>query len=134
MKKEYGKNRWIKGFWIFILALVCISLFWAIISNPDTETWANGGIIIIFLLCIFKVLQVFSEKIIISEDHVTIKKWVIFKEVKDIKYKKINSVDITYVLGIWGLEIQIGNDKPIVFKNLEKYDEVKEHIHSKIDQ
>lgn len=114
--------------------MVCISLFWAITSNPDTETWANGGIIIILLLCIFKVLQVFSEKIIISEDHVTIKKWVIFKEVKDIKYKKINSVDITYVLGIWGLEIQIGNDKPIVFKNLEKYDEVKEHIHSKIDQ
>lgn len=72
-------------------------------------------------------------KLIIKDDHITIQKGVIFREVKDIKYKKINSVDIAYVMGIGGIEIQIGNDKPIKFSNLEKYDEVKEHIHSKID-
>lgn len=74
------------------------------------------------------------KKLIISEDHVTIKEGVILKSVKDIKYKKINSVDINYVLWFGGIEIQMGNDKPIIFKNLEKYEEVRDYIHQKIDQ
>ena len=123
MRKEYGKNLWIKGFWIAILVIVLPSL-----------GSGSPAALLLLLFPIFKILQVFSAKIIISDEHVTIRRGVIFKEVKDIKYKKINSVDITYALGIWWIEIQIGNDKPIVFKNLEKYDEVKELIHQKIDQ
>ncbi len=73
------------------------------------------------------------QKLIIKDDSVVIEKGILFREQKDIKYKKINSVEIKHFLWFWGIEIQMGNDKPIVFKNLEKYQEVRDIIHSHID-
>lgn len=73
------------------------------------------------------------QKLIIKDDSVVIKKGILFREQKDIKYKKINSVEIKHFLGFWSIEIQMGNDSPIVFKNLEKYQEVRDIIHNHID-
>lgn len=75
----------------------------------------------------------FAQKLLIKDDSVVIEKGLLFREQKDIKYKKINSVEIKHFLWFGGIEIQMGNDKPIVFKNLEKYQEVRDLIHQKID-
>ena len=80
-----------------------------------------------------KTLQVFREKLIIKDDSVVIEKGILHREEKDIKYKKINAVEIKHFLWFGGIEIQMGNDKPIMFKNLEKYQEVRDYIHQKID-
>ena len=132
MKKIYGKNWLAKGGW-----LACTLLLFFLIGTLDSSAQYNttrGFLVIIFLFCLVRTIQCWMKKLIISEDHVTIKEGVLFKSVKDIKYKKINSVDINYVLWFGGIEIQMGNDKPIIFKNLEKYEEVRDYIHQKIDQ
>ena len=102
-------------------------------TSDDTQKTAVTIFSIIFLFFLVKTIQCFMAKLIIEEDHVTIKKWIIFKKVKDLKYKKINTIDVTYALWIGGIEIQMGNDKPIMFKNLENYNEVKSIINEKID-
>ena len=132
MKKVYGKNWLAKGG-----SLACTLLLFFLIGTLDSSAQYNatrGLLVIIFLFCLVRTMQCWMKKLIISEDHLTIKEGVLFKSVKDIKYKKINSVDINYVLWFGGIEIQMGNDKPIIFKNLEKYEEVRDYIHQKIDQ
>ena len=45
-----------------------------------------------------KTLQVFREKLIIKDDSVVIEKGILHREEKDIKYKKINAVEIKHFL------------------------------------
>lgn len=138
MKKIYGKNPLVKRGWLIPTWLR--TLFWlihtlALVWEVGLGLALQAAFIWWILLLIFgvKTLQVFMQKLIIKDDSVVIEKGILFREQKDIKYKKINSVEIKHFLWFWGIEIQMGNDKPIVFKNLEKYQEVRDIIHSHID-
>ncbi|MFC2696288.1 hypothetical protein BSK20_00550 [SR1 bacterium human oral taxon HOT-345] len=138
MGRIYGKNSLVKWGWLISTGL------WALFGIIHTLSLTGdigiglafqGAFIwwLLLVICGIKTLQVFAQKLIIKDDSVVIEKGLLFREQKDIKYKKINSVEIKHFLGFGGIEIQMGNDKPIVFKNLEKYQEVRDLIHQKID-
>lgn len=138
MDHIYGKNSLVKRGWLISTCL------WALFGMIHTLVLTGevgfglalqGAFIWWLLLLIFgiKTLQIFMQKLIIKDDSVVIEKGILFREQKDIKYKKINSVEIKHFLGFWDIEIQMGNDRPIIFKNLEKYQEVRDIIHNHID-
>lgn len=138
MQKIYGKNSLVKWWWAIptwfraLLGIInTLALIW------DLWLWLafQWAFFWWILLLIFgaRTLQVFREKLIIKDDSVAIEKGILHREEKDIKYKKINAVEIKHFLWFGGIEIQVGNDKPIMFKNLEKYQEVRDYIHQKID-
>lgn len=134
----YGKNSLVK--WGWLIPTWLRTLFWlintlALVGEVGLGLALQGAFIWRILLLIFwiKTLQIFMQKLIIKDDSVVIEKWILFREQKDIKYKKINSVEVKHFLWFWGIEIQMGNDKPIIFKNLEKYQEVRDFINNNID-
>lgn len=159
----FGKNTAIKILticcWGFIALIFFIegAVLWGSSSTPTTheetivnEDWeeevievieeatsesSGGGIAYFFgLLCLIPIWQLFMKKLIIDKDHVTIKKGIIFRKSEDIKYNKINNIGKSSFLGFWGIKIFTGNDKPVVFDNLESYEEVIDMINQKIDR
>ena len=95
----------------------------------------SGGIFYFFgLLVLFPILQMYAKKFILDKDHVTIKKGVIFKKKENIQYTKMNNVQQSEFLGFGGVKIFTGNDKPVVFDNLENYEYVVEFLQKKINK
>lgn len=138
MDHIYGKNSLVKRGWLIptcLWALFGMIHTLALTGEVEFGLALQGAFIWWLLLLIFgiKTLQIFMQKLIIKDDSVVIEKGILFREQKDIKYKKINSVEIKHFLGFWDIEIQMGNDRPIIFKNLEKYQEVRDIIHNHID-
>ena len=76
----------------------------------------------------------FAKKLIIDDDHITIKSWIIFKKAENIKYRKINNIEKSSAFWMWGLVFYTGNDKPTKFKYLEYYDLVHDYINDKIEE
>ncbi len=87
------------------------------------------GIWIIFLCAARKTS---TRKLEIHKDCVVIRHWIITKRREEMPYYKINSVDTENTLWFVNLVIRTWNDKPTIFKYIEKHNEVvaeiKKHI------
>lgn len=155
----YGKNTAIKVlsilvWWLFSLSFI---FMWIWVKNTPSQnqnvettewTWDTATVtvqaqdesspwnffIFIWLCFLIPIWQLFMKKLIIDKDHVTIKSWIIFKKKEDIKYNKINNIQQSSFLGFWWIKIFTWNDKPVVFDNLESYQDVITFINKKIDR
>lgn len=103
------------------------------VENTQKSDWPGNWFIFFGFLFLIPIWQLFMKKLIIDKDHVTIKSWIIFKKSEDIKYKKINNISKSSFLGFWGIKIFTWNDKPVVFDNLESYEDVLDFINKRID-
>lgn len=130
MKQEFGKDKFTKG---IAIAFAVVCGIPALILLFSAEGQMKVSALFIFAIAILPLLSVYSQKLIIEDEHITIKSGIIFKTSEDIKYKKINNIKVTNALWMGSLEIMVGNDKPIKFKHIEQYDLVKKLINEKID-
>lgn len=115
-----------------LIALFCF--IWAFGWSWDGESSAGWILLLFWLLCLVPILQMFAKKLIIEDDHITIKSWIIFKKAENIKYRKINNIEKSEAFWMWWLVFHTWNDKPVKFKNLECYDLVHDYINDKIEE
>lgn len=135
IKRVYGKNKAVKiltciiwGILSFMFIFSSLMMLW----QPETGT-AAVVTLILWLVFLIPIVEMYFKKLVIEDDHVTIKSGVIVKKEESIKYKKINNIQKTSTLWFGGIMIFTGNDKPIKFSNLEDYDKVIDIINDKID-
>lgn len=135
IKRVYGKNKAVKiltciiwGILSFMFIFSSLMMLW----QPETGT-AAVVMLILWLVFLIPIVEMYFKKLIIEDDHVTIKSGIIVKKEESIKYKKINNIQKTSTLWFGGIMIFTGNDKPIKFSNLEDYDKVIDIINDKID-
>lgn len=135
IKRVYGKNKAVKiltciiwGILSFMFIFSSLMMLW----QPETGT-AAVVMLILWLVFLIPIIEMYFKKLIIENDHVTIKSGIIVKKEESIKYKKINNIQKTSTLWFGGIMIFTGNDKPIKFSNLEDYDKVIDIINDKID-
>ena len=135
IKRVYGKNKAVKiltciiwGILSFMFIFSSLMMLW----QPETGT-AAVVMLILWLVFLIPIVEMYFKKLVIEDDHVTIKSGIIVKKEESIKYKKINNIQKTSTLWFGGIMIFTGNDKPIKFSNLEDYDKVIDIINDKID-
>ena len=118
MDKQYAVPVFIL-FWFFAL--------WAL-SDFAKLRWMTLPLII-FILYYNRTYLEFTDKGII------INKWAIIHSEQDIRYTKINNVELKRWLWIYAtIKIFVGNDKPIFFKNIEKWKEVRKRIIDELEK
>ena len=61
-----------------LIALFCF--IWAFGWSWDGESSAGWILLLFWLLFLVPILQMFAKKLIIEDDHITIKSWIIFKK------------------------------------------------------
>ena len=128
VKKSYWKNWLVKWFW-----LALTFLFFYLVGESGRNNPSNWLYTLILLILIRKTYTVFAAKLIIENDHIVIKHvWVVTVKKMNIKYNKINTIDVTEFLWMGWLEITVWNDKPIKFWFLQNYQEAKNIIDEKI--
>jgi len=103
--------------------IIFFQILFGIILLPAYGIW-------IIFLCVAR--KTSTRKLEIHKDCVVIKHGIITHRKEEIPYYKINSVDIENTLWFVNLVIRTWNDKPTIFKYIEKHDEVvaeiKKHI------
>lgn len=135
IKKEYGKNKAVKILTCIIWGILSFMFIFSSLMMLWSEETGTAGVIMLVLWLVFliPIAEMYFKKLIIENDHVTIKSWIIRKKEENIKYKKINNIQKTSTLWFGGVMIFTGNDKPIKFSNIEDYDKVIDIINEKID-
>lgn len=120
--------RWIISFF-FVLP-------WIILLCAESEgTNSNklvGVLLILFWVYLF--LRVFLQTLTIYENWVIIKTGVIFIKKKDLKYKKINSIESTNTLWFQGIKFCTWNDTVNKFTCVEKCSEIIEEVNKHIEE
>ena len=89
------------------IVVVVVSLFWLVIllcfidwtKSPEaniTPEFKNAIISWIIIIWVLKILRIVTQKLVIEDDHLTIKKGIMIKSIEDIEYKKINNIEIRH--------------------------------------
>lgn len=127
-----------KVFWKCLPIKIIVCVFWWFLAicffTGATSAEYAPLMIILWCLCFIPIAQTFAKKLVIWDDHITIKSWLIFRKSEDIKYKKINNIEKSEAFWMWGLIFFTGNDKGTKFKNLEDYNIVQDYINEKIEE
>ncbi len=102
----------VKTYWVESRIIYVARIFWIL--------WIFVYLWIV-LICYAIILQ--CRKLEIHKDCIVYKHWVFVKKREEIPYKKINSVDSSTFI-VSDLIIRTWNDKPVIFKYIEKKNEV----------
>lgn len=133
---SYRKSNVIFVLWwvLFVIGLIMMSIF---LSDANMQPEWKGAVLEFFVLVeiviIIAALESYMSILTVWKNWVIIESWILLKHKTEIPYKKINSISVHSISGLWTLEILTGNDEMTRYKYLAKYDEVEKLIKERID-
>ena len=133
---SYRKSNAIFVLWwvLFVIGLIMMSIFLSDANmQPEWKRAVLEFFVLVEIVIIIAALESYMSILTVWKNWVIIESWILLKHKTEIPYKKINSISVHSISGLWTLEILTGNDEMTRYKYLAKYDEVEKLIKERID-